>query len=73
MTDTLQSLPVHCSQSGTTLWIPLPRHLWRACGPCNCPTCNGADGYWDTLAIAAHPTPGTIGSTWTVHFPELHR
>ena len=55
-----------------TIFVPLPRELWRPCGGCCCAYCS-ADGkmseagMWDTLAISAKG-----GCTWTVHMPELH-
>lgn len=56
-----------------TIFVPLPRELWRECGPCACPVCKerkSEHSYWDTLAISANATGNDF--TWTVHFPELH-
>lgn len=64
----LQGLAVKRSQDGHTMFVALPRELWRECGHCYCPVCierKATVSYWDTLAIAN-------GSTWTVHYPELH-
>lgn len=44
-------------------YVRLPTELWRSCGICRCSSCNGAEGYWDTLVIPAK------GTTWTVHMP----
>lgn len=55
---------------GNTIFVRLPRALWRECGTCACPTCKGSVGYWDTLAIAATRTPGQADTTWTVHMPN---
>lgn len=48
-----------------TIFIPLPRELWRSCGRCDCSHCQGKEGFWDTIAVA-------IGErySWTVHMPE---
>jgi len=48
-------------------FIRLPRNSWKSAGPCHCPYCRGAEGFWDTLAL-----PQT-GRAYTVHFPELER
>lgn len=53
-----------------TIFVELPRALWRSCGPCACPACNGAEGFWDTLAVARNPKDGRRTDTsWTVHRP----
>lgn len=51
-------------QQGHAVLVRLPRELWRSAGTCSCPHCNGADAYWDTLAV---PTDGS--PCWTVHCP----
>lgn len=66
---------------GATIFIPLPRDLWRSCGGCCCRYCsdtarkNNPEAYWDTLAVSAMaPTrdvPHT-DHTWMVHAPEYH-
>ena len=55
---------------GDTIYVPLPRELWRSCGGCACSNCKGAEGFWDTLAIPA--VAGEHEETRTVHCPELH-
>jgi hypothetical protein len=55
-----------------TIFIKLPRELWRDANGCCCAYCSedgkDAPAFWDTLAVAADkPT-----STWMVHMPELH-
>jgi hypothetical protein len=57
---------------GNTIFIPLPRSQWKACGKCHCQNCQGRDGFWDTLAIAASPRKGEADTAWTVHRPEGH-
>ena len=57
-----------------TIFIPLPRELWRKVGgTCACPVCkaDGTAGYWDTLAIGTKKDE-RYDSTWTVHYPALH-
>lgn len=69
------------SADGSTIFIPLPRELWRPCGDCMCDECKAnkktIPGYvpsWDTLAVASKPDPTrVIQSSWTVHMPKLHR
>lgn len=53
-------------QGRGTIFVRLPRELWRSCGSCDCPRCRGGEGFWDTLAV---PTDGR-GHTYTVHHPE---
>ena len=60
-------VPTTCKgakKSAATIFIPLPRELWRAidgqCGKC------GDIPYWDTLAVSPSQE-----FTWTVHYPEL--
>lgn len=65
----LNNLQVHKSKDGKTLFVPLPRALWREAYTCSCSHCKGAVACWDTLALAADGT----GATWTVHAPELHK
>jgi hypothetical protein len=62
-----------------TIFIPLPRALWREIdGGCACRYCSAdpkksaGPAYWDTLAVAsAKPAKGN-DTTWMVHYPELH-
>jgi hypothetical protein len=54
---------------GNTIFIRLPRELWRSCGVCRCDVCKGGEGYWDTLAVAATHEPGRNDYAWTVHYP----
>lgn len=59
-----------------TVFIPLPRELWREIdGGCACEYCskNGrahSPAYWDTLAVSANHRGSDFA--WTVHFPKLH-
>lgn len=58
-------------RTDSTIFMRLPRGLWRSCGTCRCDTCKGREGYWDTLAIAALPRKANEpDTTWTVHMPE---
>ena len=66
LTDEIRALPVHVSDDKRTIWIPLPRPLWQACGKCDCPSCQGTEAFWDTLAVS----PGRSNS-WLVHYPTL--
>lgn len=75
---TLDSNPVH--RSGKTIFIPLPRELWRRIDyGCSCMYCSATPGksnpeaYWDTLAVAAEKFD-KLGPdvSWTVHAPEFH-
>jgi len=55
----------------TTIFVRLPRELWRSVGRCDCSKCNGAEGFWDTLAIAADPSRDNYRDyAWTVHHPD---
>lgn len=59
-------------RGGSTLFISLPRELWRPIegAPCRCPVCTKRGvkvSYWDTLAV--HPS---VGHAWTVHKPGLY-
>jgi hypothetical protein len=48
------------------VYVRLPRDMWQSCGRCDCPTCKGNEGFWDTLAI-----PKSVGEmTWQVHMPQ---
>jgi hypothetical protein len=69
----IQGLPVYSIPQGNAdaRYIPLPRELWRSCGTCNCPHCNGGPAYWDTLAVMGESNGQA--RTWTVHAPELHK
>jgi hypothetical protein len=60
-----------------TIFVALPRGLWRLIpGGCACACCS-ADGkshepaYWDTLAIGKSANTD-YDWTWVVHYPELH-
>jgi hypothetical protein len=62
-----------------TIFVPLPRALWRECaGGCSCRFCSAtgrseSPAYWDTLAIAVNaPDKASHDYAWTVHYPELH-
>ena len=58
---------------GETVFIALPRELWRNAGKCECPICkkrNAQTSYWDTLAVPV--VPKGYDYAWTVHMPELH-
>jgi hypothetical protein len=73
MAQVMNGLRVDRSENGSTIFVPLPRLAWRSCGPCDCPHCNGRDGFWDTVAIAATPArKGASDTTWTVHRPGGH-
>lgn len=66
---------------GDTIFVPLPRAMWRSAGPCNCHYCKGGEAFWDTLAVAETKPSGKIAgteslrndTTWTVHMPEAQR
>lgn len=70
----------HVIRRGETIFIPLPRAMWRPIdGGCCCRYCSKdrtktGPAFWDTLAVAADPA-GMKGpdTTWTVHMPEAHR
>jgi len=74
----LNGIAVHRSEDGSTIFIPLPRELWRSCGGCGCrycsPTCgkSSSEAYWDTLAVSTKPPDDGRDYTWTVHAPEYH-
>jgi hypothetical protein len=55
-----------------TIFIPLPKALWRKANGCGCDICrkDKTGGYWDTLAVGAKPE--NYERTWTVHHPGLH-
>lgn len=61
---------------GETVFIALPRELWRKAmdGKCSCPVCRERKtdvAYWDTLAVPVVPNPSR-DYAFTVHMPELH-
>lgn len=62
--------------SPNTLFIPLPRELWRPVGTgCSCQWCcehPDVRPYWDTLAVARDRVAGSSDTTWLVHMPEAH-
>jgi hypothetical protein len=68
------------SKDGSTIFIPLPRVLWRPTGnKCTCDVCVlrsaeglGAASFWDTLAVAVKPDPKRSDTAWVVHHPGLH-
>ena len=55
-----------------SVYIRLPRNLWRSAGNCTCHSCGGKEGFWDTLGVPLPPTndehPHQL--TWTVHMPD---
>jgi hypothetical protein len=55
-----------------TIFVPLPRSLWRSCGKCGCPECQGREGFWDTLVIDGNGPKSGPDTTWTCHRPENH-
>ena len=59
--------PVYFHKDRDTLYVALPRELWRSAGPCDCAHCKGKEGFWDTVAVSP-----SKAYTWTVHAPELH-
>lgn len=61
---------VRVSRVNRTIFIPLPRELWKPCGNCQCGHCGGKEAFWDTLAVS---TQDADRHTWTVHAPELHQ
>lgn len=63
--STLNGLRVSKRYAGGLRFVQLSRELWRSCGRCDCPHCQGKEGFWDTLAIPAE------GTTYTCHFPDL--
>lgn len=63
---------IQVKRVGVSIFIPLPKALWRSCGGCQCGHCDG-EGYWDTLAVATVPQGMGRDTTWTVHHPELHK
>lgn len=72
----LNGLPVH--RVGETIFIPLPRELWRETGwgQCVCKECKAnkaQKSYWDTLAISATPVKKDSDTVWTVHYPSLQK
>lgn len=56
------------TRRGSTIFISLPKALWRSAGVCNCPVCEGGEGFWDTLAVGDHYKAGDYA--WVVHHPE---
>jgi hypothetical protein len=65
----LNSARVSRSADGSTIFIPLPRTLWRDrifSTPCTCGKCDG-DGLGDTLAVSVKPKDRDF--TWIVHHP----
>lgn len=63
---------------GNTLFIPLPRELWRPIedSKCMCGYCTkhpDVPPYWDTLAVAQDPGTKRNDTTWVVHAPEIAR
>lgn len=72
----LNGIAVH--RVGSTIFIPLPRELWRSCDGCCCRYCSATQqvssevAYWDTLAVSMHKPADGRDYTWTVHAPEYH-
>lgn len=60
------------ARTSQTIYIRLPRALWRPIDRCSCPTCKrtGEPPYWDTLAVATNKPDGAPDSVWTVHMPD---
>jgi len=55
-----------------TIFVRLPRELWRSAGKCSCPICGGREGFWDTLAVGKDAPKGHGADyAWTVHYPEF--
>ena len=52
----------------STIFIRMPREQWRSAGRCDCPVCQGGEGFWDTLAVATENRPNDYA--WTVHMPD---
>lgn len=71
----LNGTSVHRSDDGSTIFLPLPRALWRET-ECGCEFCRSVPGrrsYWDTLAIAANkPDVARPDIAWTIHRPAEH-
>jgi hypothetical protein len=65
------SMPV-IKRTESTIFLRLPRELWRALDKCCCNSCrkNGGNGWWDTLAISVNKPSGNDFS-WVVHMPEV--
>jgi hypothetical protein len=77
ITDDSNMNGVRIERRDETLFIPLPRVLWRKIeNGCKCQHCvavSASDAYWDTLAISLkndeqRPPRNTA---CTVHYPEL--
>ena len=61
---------------GNTIFVSLPRELWRLCGDdgvCRCAVCtaSGRAAYWDTLAVATEKPRDGRDYTWTCHHPSV--
>ncbi len=76
----LNGLRVERSEDGSTLFVLLPRELWRPiaygcqCQHCTPDHCVPGEAYWDTLAIAVGKTriDGPRNTTWLTHQPARH-
>lgn len=68
-TITEQLLSMRVMRAENTIFMRLPRELWRSCGICKCEICQGSEGFWDTLAVSTMKGGGP-DFTWTVHHPE---
>lgn len=55
------------SKTGCTKFLPLDPADWTPCGRCDCPTCKGANGWWDTLSIGQNSRG--IHGAHPVHYP----
>lgn len=68
-TTNLNGLCVHQGGEGT-LFVPLPRSLWREIEDgCSCEFCRAVPGrksYWDTLALSTE----RADHAWMVHRPQ---
>jgi hypothetical protein len=51
-----------------TMYLRIPKELQVSCGPCSCSTCQGQEGFWDTLAINTNATATDMA--WTCHMPD---
>ena len=69
----MDGLSIARSLDDSTVFVALPRVAWRSLGKCECSHCNGREGFWDTLALAAaRPERGKSDTTFMVHRPGGH-
>lgn len=55
------------------IFMRLPRELWKSAGRCDCKSCNGSEGFWDTLAVCTKVPAGKDRErdyAYTVHMPR---